>query len=106
MEEEQLQRLQPTTPGAQPPAINTFRFTLAIWSTCMFDANQPRLSSSTSGRAQDGKGDHSSDLAATARPTCQFRPDCTQLMNHFTASLCSLSLSLPVARLATVCGAN
>lgn len=30
-------------------------------------------------------------LAATACPICQFRPDCTQLMNHFTASL-ALSL--------------
>lgn len=47
-----LQRLQPTKPGAQPLAINTFRFTLAIWSSCMFDANQARLPDA-SGRAQD-----------------------------------------------------
>lgn len=38
-----LHRLQATKPGAEPLAINTFRFTLAIWSSCMFDANQARL---------------------------------------------------------------
>lgn len=61
-----------------------------------------------SGRAQgcDCNGDRcclQCVLAATACPICQFRPDCSQLMNHFTASLAH-SPSLPLSRSTAACG--